>query len=605
MESKGRAGRIGAAVLGLGIGAAVVTGVATPTALADETTGSTGAASNSGGGTDTQHAGNGDRGDGSAAGPMRAKPNRTAHKSTKKSSSTADQNPSSTPNVSDDSKRTPSVGAKRLRIPAKSERTAEAADPSVPTTPSTPEQSATVAEPATGTTDATAGVPTVTEVTLVPTVENTGPREPHTESIAETTVVQAVTVVAPAANPAGSPVSPAAPVALSQLWTAAATTRRETTSVGGTRANDPGATSIANPAEIPVSPATPDALSQLWAAATRLSPTEWVTSIALDLLFAVSKAVSGPPVLPPGSTVEVGTSSLNITESITVQANWYFPEGDQPPDRLIWLQHGFGATGPMYSYTAAWLAESTHSIVVTPTLSSNWLAPGGNATPATGLLVAELFVGDRAALTASALDAGYAVQYGLDPLLAALPRRFGLVGHSAGGALVSGVPGFLVENGAADDLVGVILLDGTPVGDQLPSTLRALADYEELTSRYIPIRDIGAPPNVFNQAGNAKESLTAARPDHFDGVVLTGGVHSDAMQGGNSLVQFALYLLAGFPEAQNQAAIQTLMADWFNDWFDGDLTAGDGLAPGTELQIDTAKGVATGTVIGTSSSVTI
>jgi acetyl esterase/lipase len=342
--------------------------------------------------------------------------------------------------------------------------------------------------------------------------------------------------------------------------------------------------------------------------------TDSVTSTVLDLVSGLTKLIDGPPVLPPGSTVEVGTSSLKITETMTVSANWYFPEGDRPPDRMIWLQHGFLATGPMYSYTAAWLAENTHSIVVTPTLTSNYLAPGGNGTPGSGLwlggdavhaVVADLFVDDRAALTASALDAGYAKQYGLDPDTALLPRQFGLAGHSAGGALVSGVAGYLAENGAADDLVGVVALDGVPTGDQLPSALGKLADYEERTDRYIPFRNIGAPTNQFNTQGNINESLAAARPDHFNGVVLAGGAHTDSIVGGNPLIQLGMYLFAGFPEQRNTSAVQTLMADWFNDWFDGDVTDGDGLAPGSTLSIQTPKGVATGTVIGAPATATI
>ena len=52
-------------------------------------------------------------------------------------------------------------------------------------------------------------------------------------------------------------------------------------------------------------------------------------------------------------------------------ADWYYPDTEQPPARLIYLQHGFLASGPMYSYTAAYLAEGTNSIVVAPSLTSN------------------------------------------------------------------------------------------------------------------------------------------------------------------------------------------------------------------------------------------
>jgi hypothetical protein len=61
-------------------------------------------------------------------------------------------------------------------------------------------------------------------------------------------------------------------------------------------------------------------------------------------------------------------------EQLSVWVGWYYPEGDEPPTKMILLQHGFLALGPMYSYTAADLAERTNSIVVTPTLRSNLFA---------------------------------------------------------------------------------------------------------------------------------------------------------------------------------------------------------------------------------------
>lgn len=344
-------------------------------------------------------------------------------------------------------------------------------------------------------------------------------------------------------------------------------------------------------------------------APTPPSPVALISGLAFGVLSALERAVTGPATVPPGSTVTVQTSSLKLTEAMTVEANWYFPDGDDPPDRMILLQHGFLANGAMYSYTAAQLAQDTHSIVVTPTLTSNFFADGGNGEIGSGLwlggdamgaVVADLFVGDRAALTASALDAGYALRYGLDPQDAVLPEKFGLAGHSAGGAMVSNVTGYLVDNGAADDLVGVIMLDGVPTGDQLPNSLQKLADYEAATGRYIPFRDIAAPPNLFNSAGNAIQALTDARGDHFDGVILNGGVHMDSMLGPNPIIQFAAYLIAGFPQQQNPPAVRILMADWFGDWFDGCTDGGDGCADptGSTITIDTPQGPATGVVIG-------
>jgi hypothetical protein len=309
--------------------------------------------------------------------------------------------------------------------------------------------------------------------------------------------------------------------------------------------------------------------------------------------------------LPPNSTVTVRSSTITLSTGQRINANWYYPDTEEPPERMILLQHGFFALGPMYSYTAANLAERTNSIVVTPTLSSNFFdADNWLGGPRTAETMAELFVGDRAALTASALAAGYAAQYGLDPAIAVLPQKFGLAGHSAGGQMVAGVAGFLAANGAADDLVGVITLDGVPTGSVLPDALVKLAAYELATERYIPIRDIGAPPNIFNRAGNLIESLTAARPDHFNGVALVGGVHMDSMRGGNPIIQFFAGLIAGFPTPQNEQAVQDLATLWFDQWFNDDATIGDDLVPGSTIEIPTSKGTAYGVVIGTAPAAT-
>lgn len=326
-----------------------------------------------------------------------------------------------------------------------------------------------------------------------------------------------------------------------------------------------------------------------------------VGSLVINTLQALEALVQGPPVLPPGSTVTVRSSTIELNTGQRVAANWYFPEGDVPPTRMILLQHGFLALGPMYSYTAANLAARTNSIVVTPTLSSNmfagedaWLGGAGMASA-----IADLFVGDRAALTESAIAAGYATRYGLNPETAALPTTFAMAGHSLGGHLVAGAAGFLAENGAARDLVGVITLDGVPLGTTMPDALVKLDAYEQASGHYVPIREIGAPANYLNASSNVKQALSAARPDRFNGVVLNGGVHMDSMQGGNPLIQFAAFVAAGFPQPRNPAAVQELAVSWLDDWFEGRTDVGDDLAPGTTISIPTPKGTARGVVIGT------
>jgi hypothetical protein len=71
----------------------------------------------------------------------------------------------------------------------------------------------------------------------------------------------------------------------------------------------------------------------------------------------------------------VGHSTLTIPcgPGYDVPADWYFPTGPDPPQGVIWLQHGFLAQGPWYSTTAATLAKKTNSIVVAPSITSNFL----------------------------------------------------------------------------------------------------------------------------------------------------------------------------------------------------------------------------------------
>lgn len=363
---------------------------------------------------------------------------------------------------------------------------------------------------------------------------------------------------------------------------------------------EPTAQAVADPIEArPEAPAKP-------AAAPQPSIVGVISSVVFNVLSTAERLVNGPPTVPVNSTVTVRSSTLDIGSGLVVPADWYYPAGDKPPTRLILLQHGFLAIAPMYGYTAANLAERTNSVVVAPTLTSNPLADGALWLGGAGMheAIANLFVGNRDALTASAVAAGYADQYHLDPAEAALPRQFALAGHSLGGALVSGVDGYLADNGAAADLVGVILLDGVPTGDQLPGALVKLKAYEAKTGRFIPVREIGAPSNNWNAFSNVNEALSTARPDRYVGVVLDGGVHADSMQGGNPLIQFALYVAAGFPQKQNPPAVQELSVTWLDQWFTGRTGIGDNLVPGSTITIDTPEGPASAVVIGNPPAVT-
>jgi len=405
---------------------------------------------------------------------------------------------------------------------------------------------------------------------------------------------------------------PARPAAAAFLPTVSSTGIAHSTAIPGGGVNPAGAQAAAT-SGVPIGAAKPTARADTGPVATtanqalvsaaataRKTPTlgDLIGAAIFNTFEVVEKFVVGPPALPRYSTVTVRTSTLQINGH-PVDANWYFPAG--APQGVIYLQHGVMAIGPMYSYTAAYLAEKTNSVVLTPTLTSNLFASDGfwlGGAPAQQD-VAALFLGNRDALTASALAAGYAHQYGPGSVL---PTKFVLAGHSLGGTTTSGAAGFyaqaVTDGGIDNNQAGVILFDAT-AGTALPAALEKLNGLK----RYVPVLEIGAPRNNF-------DTLTASRPRNFNGVVLNGGVHMDSLQGGNPLVEFASYLFTlGFPRPQNPPATQILAAGWINDMLAGRLDASTGACtsakcqgtyagPGETVVINTAKGTATAVVIG-------
>lgn len=357
--------------------------------------------------------------------------------------------------------------------------------------------------------------------------------------------------------------------------------------------------------------ATLDAPGTLAAPAPR-SLQEVFQSLMMEIIGAAVRFVSGPPVVPRDSNVTVRSSRLEITEGRTIRADWYYPDGAEPPQRLIYLQHGYLGIGPMYSYTAAWLAERTNSIVVAPTLSSNRYVKDGFwlGDDQVYRATADLLLGDRDALTASAVAAGFARKYGAD---ATLPESFTLVGHSLGAGVAAGAAGYYADavtaGGATNRLAGIILLDGAPPGNVLPEALDKL----DGLGGYIPVLELGAPRD--GETRRVDAALNAHRPGHFNGVVLDNGEHLDSMQGGSWLIQFVSYLYQGFPTEQNKSAAQTLIAGWINDIFAGRIDPSTGRCetgecagiyadPGAPVSVSTPKGPATGVVIGTAAAPT-
>lgn len=290
-------------------------------------------------------------------------------------------------------------------------------------------------------------------------------------------------------------------------------------------------------------------------------------TIVFNLYAVATRLVGGPPILPPNSSVTVRSSTLVLEcgceegDTVEVPADWYIPEieeGDPPPDRLIYLQHGFLASGPWYSHTAAALAEQTNSIVVAPSITSNFLAADACwlGAPPMHQAIANLFEEDNMALADSALAADY------DGPIPGGPDSVVLIGHSLGGGAVAGTARYMVDNGTADRLAGVIMLDGVGLDGTTQASI-------EQVPPDIPIYQLAAPRYFWNQFGTGSDALANARPGEFIGVTLVGGSHVDAMRGGNPLIQFSQQLVSGFSKPQNVAAAQILMVDWTNDMFAG------------------------------------
>jgi hypothetical protein len=295
------------------------------------------------------------------------------------------------------------------------------------------------------------------------------------------------------------------------------------------------------------------------------------------------------PVIPPGSSVTVGRSTLAIGCGCgqAVDARWYFPNQAEPPRSIVYLQHGFIRSNSAMSALAIHTAEQTNSIVVTPTLSSNPFASDDcwiNGEPMQRA-VADLFTGDRSALADSAAAAGWTG--------GALPTKFVLSGHSAGGGLAAAAAGYTVDNGAIADLLLVVMLDGVPTGDALPVALTKLSG-----ANHRDVFQIAAPPYAWNSFGSGVAQLQQARPGEFVGVRLDGGSHVDAEGASTDILAS---IACGFSRPQNVAALQAIAAGWIDDAIDGtrDGVYGD---PGEALSVETAAGRATAVALGSAAT---
>jgi hypothetical protein len=305
-----------------------------------------------------------------------------------------------------------------------------------------------------------------------------------------------------------------------------------------------------------------------------------------NLISFGESVIEGPPKALPGSGVRVERSTLDLGGGHVVPADWYFPAGydptsTTPPKRIIYLQHGFLARGVFYDYTASYLAKETNSIVVAPTLTSNIFATDGMWLGGDPMhrAVANLFKDSNPALLESAQAAGYTQNQ--------LPGEVVLIGHSLGGGLVIDTARYMKQNETSGKLAGVVMLDGVSFTDPVP----ILDDLDG-----IPVYNLSATPYPWNLFGTMDAALAQVRPNDFTGAQMLFGFHSDAMVGGNPLIQFGAYLLTGYGGPANVAGSQILAAGWIDDLFDGDRASGFYGEPGETIKVPTPVGPAVGLV---------
>ena len=212
--------------------------------------------------------------------------------------------------------------------------------------------------------------------------------------------------------------------------------------------------------------------------------------------------------------VTVGSSSIAIpygSEGYVTSADWYFPtqaNGKVSAKGVIWLQRGDTAA---LTELAVQIAGQTNSIVVVPVISAfeNPRQPGRSLGSAEmQQAVADMMLGDREALAASATAASYP---------GVLPERILFAGQLTGGGFAAEVAARTVDNGAAAKLLGVVMFDGVARPDQFPGSLA------RLDSLGIPLYQIASPPQAGNQWGSTTEQLVTLHPDQFVGVQLDDG----------------------------------------------------------------------------------
>jgi hypothetical protein len=211
-----------------------------------------------------------------------------------------------------------------------------------------------------------------------------------------------------------------------------------------------------------------------------------------------------------------GQRAAILARDAVAVADWYFPTDAASADGVIWLQQDGTGSSSSVVRLATELAKQTNSLVVAPKFRSVTKPGGGVSAEQLTMAVAQFFVGDRLALMSSANAAGYQ---------GSLPDKFLLVGLGKGGGFVTNAGGFTTDNGAAVNLLGVVMIDGMVKEDQFVPAL------SKLDTVGIPAYQIAGPNHgVADPKGGTARLLTERHPSQFVGIQMplknTGAVIS-------------------------------------------------------------------------------
>lgn len=404
-------------------------------------------------------------------------------------------------------------------------------------------------------------VKTVSQLLAEPSVTESV-AEPTTTLVESGQTVDPVTVdpIDPVAEPTTARFASMQMLAAPTLFSAAAVTTTPVTPI----------VIQAPPTVGPIARAILDILASFgWRAsplATALFPAlaPWSAGASVPTPIPVILDTSGATAPTTAPIVVVGHSTLDIPcgPGYAARTDWYYPAPQVDangatvnPQGIIYLQNGFLANSGFYSALATNLAASTNSIVVVPTITSNFLSCTGCWLNSASMqqAAASLFVGNRDALLDSAVAAGY--------VGASLPDPFVLSGHSAGGGFAAAVAGYTVDNGASSNLRGVVMFDG------VPGTGVLFGVVPKLNAQGIPIYQIAAQNQIWNLWGGGTNELDAANPGRFNGVVIYHGSHVDSMLGGNPVVDFFAQLVTKFSPPGATQAVYTFANGWINDMY--------------------------------------